>query len=65
MSTINEQRVLIMSVTSAIDVEQLQVELQSARGAFDKWALSTISVADQLRDRHIRNITELRGKQLV
>ena len=50
-----------MSVASAIDREQLQRELQSARGAFDKWALNTVSVADQLRDSYKNNVSELRG----
>lgn len=50
-----------MSVASAIDREQLQRELQSARGAFDKWALNTVSVADQLRDSYKHNVSELRG----
>ena len=44
-----------------IDLKQLQAELQSARGAFDKWALDTVSAADQLRDSHRRNIADLRG----
>ena len=50
-----------MSERLPIDLEQLQAELQSARGAFDKWALDTVSAADQLRDTHIRNIADLRG----
>ncbi|KAL0040656.1 hypothetical protein WJX79_000804 [Trebouxia sp. C0005] len=50
-----------MSVTSTIDLEQLQHELQSARGAFDKWALNTVSAADQLRDTHTKKVSELRG----
>ena len=51
----------MMSAPPAIDLQQLQAELQSARGAFDKWALDTVSAADQLRESHIRNITDLRG----
>lgn len=50
-----------MSERLPIDLEQLQAELQSARGAFDKWVLDTVSAADQLRDSHIRNIADLRG----
>jgi len=56
---------LIMSVASAIDLEQLQHELQSARGAFDKWALNTVSAADQLRGSHTKNVSELRGAHAV
>lgn len=51
----------MMSERVTIDVEQLQAELQSARDAFDKWALDTVSTADQLRESHIRNIADLRG----
>lgn len=54
-----------MSVASAINLEQLQAELQSAQGSFDKWALNTVSAADQLRDSHIRNVSELRGARHV
>ncbi|KAL3130620.1 hypothetical protein ABBQ38_008014 [Trebouxia sp. C0009 RCD-2024] len=50
-----------MSERSTVDVEQLQAELQSARDAFDKWALETVSAADQLRENHIRNIADLKG----
>ena len=50
-----------MSVASAIGLEQLQRELQSARGAFDKWALNTVSAADLLRDTHAKTVSELRG----
>ena len=50
-----------MSVALAIDLKQLQHELQSARGAFDEWALNTVSAADQLRDTHAKNVSELRG----
>ena len=50
-----------MSVASAIGLEQLQRELQSARGAFDKWALNTVSAADQLRNSHKQIVSELRG----
>ena len=50
-----------MSERLPIDLEQLQAELQFARGAFDKWALDTVSAADQLRDSHVRNIADLRG----
>lgn len=50
-----------MSERLPIDLEQLQAELQSARGAFDKWALDTVSAADQLRDSRIRNIADLKG----
>lgn len=52
-----------MSGTPAVDWEQLQAELQLARGAFDKWALDTVSAADQLRESHVRNITDLRGNR--
>ncbi|KAL3147665.1 hypothetical protein ABBQ32_002418 [Trebouxia sp. C0010 RCD-2024] len=51
----------MMSERSTVDVEQLQAELQSARDAFDKWALETVSAADQLRENHIRNIADLKG----
>lgn len=53
-----------MTERSSIDLEQLQAELQSARGAFDKWALDTVSAADQLRESHTRNIADLRGAAL-
>ena len=54
-----------MSDSIAIDLEQLQAELQSARGAFDKWALDTVSAADHLRETHIRNIADFRGTAFV
>ena len=50
-----------MSERFRIDLQQLETELQSARGDFDKWALDTVSAADQLRDSHIQNIADLRG----
>lgn len=53
-----------MTERLSIDLEQLQAELQSARGAFDKWALDTVSAADQLRESHTRNIADLRGTAL-
>lgn len=52
---------ITMSVASAIDVEQLQAELRSARMAFDKWAQDTVSAADQLRENHVQNISDLKG----
>lgn len=55
----------MMSERSTVDVEQLQAELQSARDAFDKWALETVSAADQLRENHIRNIADLKGTKFL
>ena len=55
----------VMSVTSAVELEQLQAELRSARGAFDRWALSTVSVADQLRESHLCSIADLRGRHCL
>lgn len=50
-----------MLASAAIDLQQLQFELQSARGAFDKWASNSVTAADQLRDSHRQNIAQLQG----
>ena len=54
-----------MLAASAIDLQQLQSELQSARGAFDKWASNSVTAADQLRDSHRQNIAQLQGQSLA
>lgn len=50
-----------MSFTAAIGCDELEVELQRTKTAFDNWAVHVVSAADQLLDSHRRNILELKG----
>lgn len=52
-----------MSLAAAIGCDELDVELQRTKAAFDSWAGNAVLAADQLRDSHRRNILELKGVQ--
>ena len=46
----------------ALDLQQLNVELETAKAHFNSWALNSIETADDARRRHLDFIRDSKGE---